>query len=116
MQPEPVSNEEIARRLAEVSSLQAGDAYSVLVQLPDVIADFLASGRTVNIKGLGNFFPAITSEPVERIEDCTVDKVRISRICFKAAGSLMTRIYRHLDLFSLQVQDLKKELKKQKKS
>lgn len=116
LQPEPVSNEEIARRLAEVSSLQAGDAYSVLVQLPDVIADFLASGRTVNIKGLGNFFPAITSEPVERIEDCTVDKVRISRICFKAAGSLMTRIYRHLDLFSLQVQDLKKELKKQKKS
>ena len=105
LQPEPVSNEEIA-----------GDAYSVLVQLPDVIADFLASGRTVNIKGLGNFFPAITSEPVERIEDCTVDKVRISRICFKAAGSLMTRIYRHLDLFSLQVQDLKKELKKQKKS
>ena len=116
LQPEPVSNEEIARRLAEVSSLQAGDTYSVLVQLPDVIADFLASGRTVNIKGLGNFFPAITSEPVERIEDCTVDKVRISRICFKAAGSLMTRIYRHLDLFSLQVQDLKKELKKQKKS
>lgn len=96
-----------------VSSLQVGDAQSVLVQLPDIIADYLASGRTVNIKGLGNFYPAITSEPVERIEECTADKVRISRICFKAAGSFMQRIYRHLDLFSFQVQELKKELKKE---
>ena len=71
LQPEPVSNDELAKRLAFVSSLQVGDAQSVLVQLPDIIADYLASGRTVNIKGLGNFFPSITSEPVERIEDCT---------------------------------------------
>ena len=76
LQPEPVSNDELAKRLAFVSSLQVGDAQSVLVQLPDIIADYLASGRTVNIKGLGNFFPSITSEPVERIEDCTADKVR----------------------------------------
>ena len=108
LQPEPVSNDELAKRLAFVSSLQVGDAQSVLVQLPDIIADYLASGR----KGLGNFYPAITSEPVERIEECTADKVRISRICFKAAGSFMQRIYRHLDLFSFQVQELKKELKK----
>ncbi len=111
-QTRPVSNEEIAERLAERSSLQAGDAQSVLVQLPEVIADFLASGRTVNIKGLGNFFPAMTSEPVERIEDCTADKVRITRICFRASKEFMTRIVRHLSLFSVQVQDLKKNLKK----
>ena len=107
-----MSNAELAKRLAFVSSLQVGDAQSVLVQLPDIIADYLASGRTVNIKGLGNFFPSITSEPVERIEDCTADKVRISRICFRAAGSFMQRVCRHLDLFSFQVQELKKELKK----
>ena len=112
LQPEPVSNDELAKRLAFVSSLQVGDAQSVLVQLPDIIADYLASGRPVNIKGLGNFFPSITSEPVERIEDCTADKVRISRICFRAAGSFMQRVCRHLDLFSFQVQELKKELKK----
>ena len=91
LQPEPVSNDELAKRLAFVSSLQVGDAQSVLVQLPDIIADYLASGRTVNIKGLGNFFPSITSEPVERIEDCTADKVRISRICFRAAALLSCR-------------------------
>ena len=93
LQPEPVSNDELAKRLAFVSSLQVGDAQSVLVRL-------------------GNFFPSITSEPVERIEDCTADKVRISRICFRAAGSFMQRVCRHLDLFSFQVQELKKELKK----
>lgn len=47
LQPEPVSNDELAKRLAFVSSLQVGDAQSVLVQLPDIIADYLASGRTV---------------------------------------------------------------------
>ncbi len=106
LQPERVSNEEIAVRLAEASFLQTGDMQSVLVQFPDIIADFLASGRTVNIKVLGNFFPAITSEPMERLEDCTADKVRISRICFKAGGGFMQRIYRNLDLFSFQVRDL----------
>ena len=105
LQPEPVSNDELVKRLAFVSSLQVGDAQSVLVQLPDIIEDY-------QNKGLGNFFPSITSEPVERIEDCTADKVRISRICFRAAGSFMQRVCRHLDLFSFQVQELKKELKK----
>ena len=32
LQPEPVSNDELAKRLAFVSSLQVGDAQSVLVQ------------------------------------------------------------------------------------
>ena len=35
--------DELAKRLAFVSSLQVGDAQSVLVQLPDIIADL--SGR-----------------------------------------------------------------------
>lgn len=114
MQPEPVSNEEIAARLAEISSLQTGDVQSVLVQLPDVIAGFLAGGRTVNIHGLGNFFLSLTSEPVEQVEDCTADKVRVSRICFKAAGSFVRRVCRRLDLFSFQVQEAREKLRKGK--
>ncbi len=112
IQHEPAGNDEIAARLAQVSSLQTGDAQSVLVQLPDIIADYLANGRTVSIKGLGNFFPAITSEPVERIEECTADKVRLSRICFKAAKGFVERINRKLDLFSIQIMEMKKEQKK----
>ena len=52
LQDEPVGNDELAARLAEISSLQTGDAQSVLVQLPDIIADYLASGRTVHILSL----------------------------------------------------------------
>lgn len=107
---------ESGEALAKRSSLQTGDAQSVLVQLPDIIADFLASGRTVNIKGLGNFFPAMTSEPVERVEDCTADKVRITRIRFRSSKEFMARIYKYLDLFSFQVHELKKELKKKKQA
>lgn len=111
LQKGPVSNEEIAARMADQSSLQAGDALSTLAQLPNIIADFLADGRTVNINGLGNFFPAISSQPVERVEDCTADKVYVSRICFKAAAGLIQRV-RKAGCFSFQVQELKKIRKK----
>ncbi|MDO4164489.1 MAG: DNA-binding protein [Bacteroides sp.] len=115
LQAEPVSNDEIAQKMAERSSLMAGDALSVLEQLPVVIAEFMSAGRTVNIRGLGNFYPSLTSEPVERVEDCTADKVRVSRICFKASSDLLRRFQRYLSLISLQVQEVKKGQRKQGK-
>ena len=112
LQPEPVSNDELAKRLAFVSSLQVGDAQSVLVQRPDIIPDSPASGRPVNITELGHFFPSITPALVGPIEDCHAPQASTCRICFRAAGSFMQRVCRRLDLFSFQVQELKKELKK----
>lgn len=56
LQPEPVSNDELAKRLAFVSSLQVGDAQSVLVQLPDIIADYLASGTHGEHQGTWKLF------------------------------------------------------------
>ena len=55
-------------QLAERSSLQDGDVMSVLTQLSGIIAGHLHEGRTVSIDGLGNFFPTISSEGVEKPE------------------------------------------------
>ena len=79
LQKKPVDSAEIARQLAEKSSLQDGDVMSVLVQLSGVIAEHLHQGRTVSIDGLGNFFPTITSKGVEKPEECTADKVWVAR-------------------------------------
>ena len=80
MQKKPVDSSQIAMQLAERSSLQDGDVMSVLTQLSGIIAGHLHEGRTVSIDGLGNFFPTISSEGVEKPEECTADKVWVARI------------------------------------
>lgn len=114
MQKRPINNAHIAEELAERSSLQNGDALSVLVQLSDIISEHLREGRTVSIDGLGNFYPSVTSEAVEKPEECTADKVWVARICFKAAPAFLKRV-RMTSFFSFQLQEERKALAKKKK-
>ncbi|WP_321333763.1 HU family DNA-binding protein [uncultured Bacteroides sp.] len=92
LQKQPVNSIQIANELAERSSLQNGDALSALIQLSDIIATHLREGRTVSINGLGNFYPTISSEGVEKPEDCTASKVRVARICFKSAPAFLKNV------------------------
>lgn len=82
-QKEGVNEQEIGEYLQERSSLTAGDVLSTLEQLPAAIAHFLKNGRTVTIRGLGTFYPAITSEGFESPKVCRTDKVKFKRICFR---------------------------------
>lgn len=107
LQRKPVNSSRISEQLAERSSLQNGDALSVLSQLSDIIAEHLREGRTVCIDGLGNFYPSITSEGVEAPEECTANKVKLSRICFKAAPLLMRKV-KKTKFISLQLRFAKK--------
>lgn len=74
----------IANKMAERSALTNGDALSALTQLPDVIASLLKDGQNVTIKGLGTFYAGVSSEGMENPEECTVKKVWVTRVCFKA--------------------------------
>ncbi len=47
--------DEVARRLAELSTVSRADVYAVLMNLPDVLSFILSSGRTVRLDGLGTF-------------------------------------------------------------
>lgn len=85
---EGINEVDIARRLSKISSLTTGDVLAVLELLPYAVGDALKNGRTVNIRGFGTFFSSLTSEGVETPEELTADKVRISRICYKADKQL----------------------------
>ena len=111
LQKKPIDSTTIAHELAQKSSLQNGDAMSVLVLLSGIIAEHLKQGRTVSIDGLGNFFPTISSEGVDKPEDCTADKIHVSRVGFKAAPSFIKNV-KQARFISLQLRDLKKNLKK----
>jgi predicted histone-like DNA-binding protein len=52
----PVATDEIAEKLAEVSTVSLGDAYNVLKDLAEVMSEYMAAGRTVKLDGLGTFY------------------------------------------------------------
>ncbi|MCS3266480.1 HU family DNA-binding protein [Bacteroides fragilis] len=65
IQNKGVSEKQLAEDLHDNSSLSAGEVLSVLEQLPKAIARHMKEGRTVTIRGLGTFYPALSSEGCE---------------------------------------------------
>lgn len=106
-----VNEVQLARELADISSLTAGDVLSVLELLSGKVASHLKEGRTIHIRGLGTFFTGITSEGCATREECTADKVRVSRICFKADKELSNEV-KHTKFISIELNEEKKQVKK----
>lgn len=52
----PVTTDEVADRLAQISTVSRSDTYAVLKDLAGVLADYMSQGRTVKIEGLGTFY------------------------------------------------------------
>jgi len=52
----PVTTDEVADRLAQISTVSRTDTYAVLKDLAGVLADYMANGRTVKLDGLGTFY------------------------------------------------------------
>jgi len=52
----PVTTDEVADRLAQISTVSKADTYAVLKDLAGVLADYMANGRTVKLDGLGTFY------------------------------------------------------------
>ena len=52
----PVTTDQVAERLALISTVSRGDTYAVLKDLGGVLAAFMAEGRTVKLEGVGTFY------------------------------------------------------------
>ncbi|ALO48853.1 HU family DNA-binding protein [Hoylesella enoeca] len=52
----PVSTAQIARRLADESTISPADVMAVLTALAHVMADYMAQGRSVKLDGIGTFY------------------------------------------------------------
>ena len=107
IQNKGVSEKQLAEDLHDNSSLSAGDVLSVLEQLPKAIARLMKEGRTVTIRGLGTFYPALSSEGCETPEECTPNKVRLTRICFRA-DTAFTYDVKHCEFESMQLRFTKR--------
>ena len=80
----PVSTDEVADRLAQISTVSRADTYAVLKDLAGVLADYMAQGRTVKIDGLGTFYYTsnASGNGVEKEEDVSAAQITGVRVRF----------------------------------
>lgn len=73
----PVTTDEVADRLAQISTVSRADVYAVLKELGGVMGDYMANGRTVKLDGVGTFYYTAASNG-NGVE--SADKVNASQI------------------------------------
>ena len=77
-----VSMKKLAKKLSDRSTVTLSDCYAVLAEIGDVMSDFLASGYSVELTGLGSFRYTIDSskngkETAEEVSAADINGVRI---------------------------------------
>lgn len=84
-----VSTKKIAQKLSQISTVSEADARAVLSMLGEVMADYMASGRSVKLDGLGSFrLVGYTGEnkAVENPKDVTSKMFQGVRVRFVPEG------------------------------
>lgn len=79
----PIDTKEVAKRLARISTVSLADVLAVLAEMPGVLADFMAQGKSVRLDGLGTFRYTLDTEGVANREDMDFQKqVKAVRVSF----------------------------------
>ena len=80
----PVQTKEVATRLADLSALSPGECYSMLGNLGKVLGEFMNSGRTVKLDGVGTFYytPNTQGQGVDTAEEVSAKQIVGTRVRF----------------------------------
>ena len=80
----PVQTNQVANRLADLSALSPGDCFSMLKNLGKVLGDFMNSGRTVKLEGVGTFYytPDTSGQGVDTEEEVSAKQIKGTRVRF----------------------------------
>lgn len=80
----PVTTKEVANRLADLSALSPGDCYSMLGNLGKVLGEYMNSGRTVKLDGVGTFYYTAntTGQGVDTPEEVSAKQIKGTRVRF----------------------------------
>ena len=80
---EPVDTKKVAERLAKISTVSLADVLAVLAEMPGVLADYMAQGKSVRLDGLGTFRYTLDTEGVADEADFdAVKQIRAVRVSF----------------------------------
>lgn len=80
----PVTTNQVADRLAQISTVSRADTFAVLKDLAVVLADYMAQGRTVKLEGVGTFYYTTTAagKGVDTPEEVSAKQITGVRVRF----------------------------------
>jgi len=80
----PVTTNEVADRLAQISTVSRADVYAVLKDLGGVLGDFMSNGRTVKLDGMGTFYYTADASKngVDTPEEVSAKQINSVRVRF----------------------------------
>ncbi len=95
----PATTDDVADRLAEISTVSRGDTYNVLKDLASALKSFMKEGRSVKLDGVGTFYYAAdaSGQGVDTPEEVSAKQINGVRVRFlpetsrTASGKVGTR-------------------------
>lgn len=80
----PVTTDQISAKLAFVSTVTPGDAFAIVKNLGSVLGEYMASGRTVKVDGVGTFYytAATNKNGVASPEEVNAKQIKGVRVRF----------------------------------
>ena len=80
----PVDTDQVAKKLADLSSLSVGDVLSVLKLLGGVLGDYMNQGRSVKLEGVGTFYYTIdaTKNGVDTEKEVSAKQINGTHVRF----------------------------------
>ena len=116
---DPATTDEIADRLAAISTVSRGDTYNVLKNLSDVLKSFMKEGRSAKLDGVGTFYYTAdaTKQGVDTPEEVSAKQIVGVRVRFlpetsrTASGKVGTRALVDDDIQWLDIATLDPALK-----
>lgn len=81
---DPATTDEVADRLAEISTVSRGDTYNVLKDLATAMKSFLKEGRSVKLDGVGTFYYTAdaSGQGVDTPEEVSAKQIKGVRVRF----------------------------------
>ena len=80
---DPITTKKVAERLAKISTVSLADVLAVLAEMPGVLADYMAQGKSVRLDGLGTFRYTLDTEGVADEADFDAAKqIKAVRVSF----------------------------------
>ena len=88
----PIVTDQLAKRLAQESTVAPADVKAVLKALSGVMGDYMALGRSVMLEGIGSFYFTANSQGngVDTEKKCSANQINDVRVRFRPETS-----YRH---------------------
>lgn len=86
--------ERLSKEISDRSSLSKGDVYACVIELSQIVGEYIQDGYNVRVDGLGIFSLSVTSKGFNSVEECTPRQVSASKLCFRADKQLKAALKR----------------------